>query len=99
MDIPVIMSVVMSIIVIIVVILSIRKTQCPVCGKYLAIKTTGRTNLEKDSENDSFYDSEKRTTKYYTNTYQSYLTHHKCSFCNHTFDVKERQLIDRKQKF
>ncbi len=88
-----------SILTILFVFLKLRKDRCPMCNKYMTVRTVGRTKLETYTRTDSQYVPEKRHTKYYTYTYQKTIVHKKCSHCNYTFDEKDDILIDVKHRF
>jgi len=81
-----------------IIFMQIRKSKCPLCGKYLKIKTTGRTNLETYTKQESEYVPEKKFTRYYTSTYQKYISHYKCSACGYTYDERNEELLDKKSR-
>jgi len=84
------------ILVIIVVYKQIKRSKCPLCGKYKAIKVSGQTNLEKYTKREKEYIPEKRMTKNWEIIYQKYITHYKCKYCSHTFDERGECLVDKK---
>ncbi|GEM_PF-3789121 len=88
--------IIMIVVILIVGFIQLKRTKCPVCGKFMALKVSGQTNLEKYTKTEKEYVPEKRTTRTYISTYQKYITHHKCSYCSYTFDEKGERLLDKK---